>query len=251
MRWILLPLLTTAVGCAAGEIDDNDDGDRTSTIAPPPPSLPPDAPSTASTAPSGPATAEAPPAQPAPADPSPPAIASKKAEVTYYYVAERPEGDPDHVAIKDCDGALLTMASKTFHAAVEMERTARATSPTGKRITFNDVGGCFRVLDAKYPWGIGVTSKTEGAYPLIPFRSIAVDPAVFTLGKWYFVRELVGKKTPSPSVFTHDGCVRAVDVGSAIKGAHIDFFTGNAAARASFTMENVTVEDAAGRCPAS
>lgn len=240
-----------------GEIDDNDDGDRTSTIAPPPPSLPPDAPSgastapTASTAPSEPQTAEAPPSQP-PADPAPPAIASKKAELTYYWVAERPDGDPDHVAIKDCDGAILTMASKTFQAAVEMERTARATSPTGKRITFNDVGGCFRVLDpTKYPWGIGVTSKTEGAYPLIPFRSIAVDPTVFTLGKWYFVPELVGKKTPSPSVFTHDGCVRAVDVGGAIKGAHIDFFAGTEAARASFTLNNVTLEDAAGRCPAS
>lgn len=240
MRWILGALLSTAVGCTAGEIEDPElDDPRTPSQIPPEPSVLPDAPSSSAAAS---APAETPPSE------APPAAASKKVELTYYWVAERPAGDPDEVAIKDCDGALLTMASTEFHAAVEMERTARATSPSGKRITFNDVGGCFRVLDAKYPWGIGVTSKTEGAFPLIPHRSIAVDPTVFVIGRWYYVPELAGKSTPSPSVFTHDGCVRAVDVGGAIKGSHIDFFVGTEAARASFKMTTVTMEEAAGRC---
>jgi 3D (Asp-Asp-Asp) domain-containing protein len=196
----------------------------------------------ASTAPSEEATAPPPAGVPAAEKPA------QVAAVTYYWVAERPEGDPDELSILDCDGALLTRASKEFHAEVEMQRTARAISPAGKRIIFNDVGGCFRTLDAKYPWGVGLTSATEGAYALVPFRSIAVDPSIFTIGKWYFLPELVGKKTPSPSVFVHDGCVRAVDVGGAIKGNHIDFFVGNESARAGFAMDEATLEDAAGRC---
>ncbi len=240
--------MTTAVGCTTGEIDDSDlDEPKTPSLTPPPPSVLPDPPSSASSS-AGPSESAPPPeSEPAAA----PAPAGKSVELTYYWVAERPEGDPDHVRINDCDGALLTWASKEFHAAVEMERTARAISPSGKKITFNDVGGCFRVLDAKYPWGIGVTSKTEGPYALVPFRSIAVDPTVFVIGRWYYVPELVGKTTPSPSVFTHDGCVRAVDVGGAIKGAHIDFFLGDATARPSFKLNTVTLEEAGTRCGAA
>jgi 3D (Asp-Asp-Asp) domain-containing protein len=220
MKAIVVAVLAMAVGCTMGDMDDGE----------------PRAPSKALGFAPSPEASRTP--------------AGKSVELTYYWVAERPAGDPDDVRINDCDGALLTWASHDFHAAVEMERTARATSPSGAKITFNDVGGCFRVLDAKYPWGIGVTSKTEGAYPLVPFRSIAVDPTVFVIGRWYYVPELAGKKTPSPSVFTHDGCVRAVDVGGAIKGAHIDFFVGDESARASFELDAVTLEEAGTRCGA-
>jgi 3D (Asp-Asp-Asp) domain-containing protein len=236
MRGFLGVVLTTAMGCTVGEIDGTDDDDsRRSTLAPPPPETPSQ--SGASTAPTDPAASP----DGAPELQTPAHVAA----VTYYWVAERPADDPDELSILDCDGAVLTRASKEFEAEVEMQRTARAISPAGKRITFNDVGGCFRTLTSQYPWGIGVTSPTEGPYALVPFRSIAVDPSLFTLGKWYFVRELVGKTTPRPSVFIHDGCVRAVDVGGAIKGDHIDFFVGNQSARASFTMDEATLEDGA------
>ena len=89
------------------------------------------------------------------------------------------------------------------------------------------------------------------------FRSIAVDPSVLKLGKWYYIKELDGVTMPSPaSGLLHDGCVRAMDVGGAINGKHIDFFVGYYSAYQSLidgtsTMggrESITLYDGASKC---
>lgn len=69
-------------------------------------------------------------------------------------------------------------------------------------------------------WGIGAHHSA----PLYPFFTCAVDPHVFPLGSTLYVPGLVGVQLPTGQ--THNGYLWAIDVGGAIKGAHIDFFTG-------------------------
>jgi 3D (Asp-Asp-Asp) domain-containing protein len=80
------------------------------------------------------------------------------------------------------------------------------------------MGTCFKTLDgAEDPLGVGVQSR-----PLVPFRSIAVDPKMIPIGAPVYVPELVGIPMPDGSV--HDGCLRADDMGGAIKNGKLDFF---------------------------
>lgn len=79
-------------------------------------------------------------------------------------------------------------------------------------------GTCFTQVDAaEFPFGRGA-----GMRALIPFKSVAVDPRVVRLGEPLYLPELDGVQLPDGSI--HDGCVRADDVGGAIKRRHLDFF---------------------------
>jgi 3D (Asp-Asp-Asp) domain-containing protein len=80
------------------------------------------------------------------------------------------------------------------------------------------MGTCFRTLDiAQHPLGTGVQSR-----PLVPFRSVAVDARYIPIGATLWVPELVGIELPDGS--KHDGCLRADDMGGAIKEHKLDFF---------------------------
>lgn len=79
-------------------------------------------------------------------------------------------------------------------------------------------GTCFEQLDvAEFPFGRGA-----GQRPLVPFKSVAVDPRVVPLGEPLYIPELDGLALPDGSI--HDGCVRADDTGGGIKGRKLDFF---------------------------
>lgn len=79
-------------------------------------------------------------------------------------------------------------------------------------------GTCFEQLDiTDFPFGRGA-----GKRPLIPFKSVAVDPRVVRLGEPLYVPEFDGMPLPDGSI--HDGCVRADDTGGGIKGRKLDFF---------------------------
>jgi 3D (Asp-Asp-Asp) domain-containing protein len=79
-------------------------------------------------------------------------------------------------------------------------------------------GTCFQQIDpVEYPFGRGAGSRT-----LLPFKSVAVDPRLIRLGEPLYLPELDGIRLPDGSI--HDGCVRADDVGGAIKKRHLDFF---------------------------
>jgi 3D (Asp-Asp-Asp) domain-containing protein len=79
-------------------------------------------------------------------------------------------------------------------------------------------GTCFEQLDiSDYPFGRGA-----GQRPLIPFKSVAVDPRVIRLGEPLYIPEFDGIVLPDGSI--HDGCVRADDTGGGIKGRKMDFF---------------------------
>ena len=79
-------------------------------------------------------------------------------------------------------------------------------------------GTCFEQLDIReHPFGRGA-----GTRPLIPFKSVAVDPRVIKIGEPLYVPEFDGLLLPDGSI--HDGCVRADDTGGGIKKRKMDFF---------------------------
>src|SRR5262249_61271131 len=79
-------------------------------------------------------------------------------------------------------------------------------------------GPCFEQLEAPAsPFGRGA-----GQRPLIPFKSVAVDPRVIPLGEPLYIPEFDGMVLPDGSI--HDGCVRADDTGGGIKGPQLGFF---------------------------
>ncbi|MGZ3420605.1 MAG: 3D domain-containing protein [Polyangiales bacterium] len=164
-------------------------------------------------------------------------------KLTYYVVSQRPDNDPDQVDIVDCDGKLLTKASTAWRDDAQMQGTARYKGTDGRMHTINDGSGCWITLPDSLQWGLGVDDpKTNQAFALSPFRSIAIDRKVLSLGDWYYVKELDGVALPAPSEGTvHDGCVRAVDVGPAIVGNHIDFFSGLFSAYQSLIKGNSTM----------
>jgi 3D (Asp-Asp-Asp) domain-containing protein len=80
------------------------------------------------------------------------------------------------------------------------------------------VGTCFKTLTlSEHPLGAGVQGRK-----LEPFRSIAVDPRYIPIGAPVYIPELVGVMMPDGT--RHDGCLRADDMGGAIKEHKIDFF---------------------------
>jgi 3D (Asp-Asp-Asp) domain-containing protein len=89
----------------------------------------------------------------------------------------------------------------------------------------------FVKVPADAPDGLG----DKAYYRLVPFRTVAVDRAVFPAivgGKRvhhvFYIPALRGKPFSGPNGETlqHDGYVLAADKGGAIKGNHIDVFTG-------------------------
>lgn len=179
-------------------------------------------------------------------------------QLTYYDISVRPQGDPDETDLYDCDGNWLTSASWNWADDAWTQGTARFTDSSGKKVTINDGQGCWVVLPTSQRWGLGVENPATGnIFALKPFRSIAVDPGTLTIGKWYYVKELDGARMPSPSTgMVHDGCVRAMDVGPAINGRHIDFFVAYFSAYQTLIdgdttmggLESITLYDGAAKC---
>lgn len=162
---------------------------------------------------------------------------------TYYWIAQRPVGDPNQVTLRDCAGAFLTYASYAWRDQVKMEMTGRFTKSDGTKVTFNDANGCWKKMTSAYTWGMGVPSPTTNiSYKLRPFRSIAVDRNTLSIGKWYYIKELDGVQMPYPvSTMRHNGCVRAVDIGYGVFGNHIDFFAGLKSAYGKLVNSSTTI----------
>lgn len=176
-----------------------------------------------------------------------------EARITFYWVAY--EGDylctsPD-TQLGTCAGDPIAMVCPDFASAARLEGTARLLD--GRMINIGGcscAGGfdCFVVLDTEtYPWGMGNRSN-----PLEPFVSVAVDTDVIASGTVLYSPDVDGIALPEAmGGGTHDGCLRADDVGGGITGMHIDFF---AALREYYTEldplipENVTLYTDSPRC---
>lgn len=106
-------------------------------------------------------------------------------------------------------GGTVSFAKRDCSCAAECPRT-------GQRI-------CFDLLDkAQYPWGRGATGK-----PITPLLTVAVDSTVIPLGTPLYIPEYDGVAREPSGATQHDGCFLAEDRGLAVKGQHVDVFTGH------------------------
>ena len=118
-------------------------------------------------------------------------------------------------------GFFMQHVRETFAWALRLEGTAlmedgRVINYTGK--CPYGYGTCFEELDTHaHPFGRGA-----GMRPLIPFKSVAIDPKLVPIGEPLYIPEFDGLVLPDGSI--HDGCVRADDTGGGIKRKKMDFF---------------------------
>jgi len=105
-------------------------------------------------------------------------------------------------------GGTVSFAKRDCSCAAECPRT-------GQHI-------CFDLLDKQqFPWGRGATGK--GITPLV---TVAVDSTIIPLGTPLYIPEYDGLARDNSNTTKHDGCFMAEDRGLAVKGQHVDVFTG-------------------------
>ena len=106
-------------------------------------------------------------------------------------------------------GGTVSFAKRDCACAAECPRT-------GQHI-------CFDLLDkAQFPWGRGAMGKA-----ITPLVTVAVDSSVIPLGTPLYIPEYDGIARDLSGTTTHDGCFMAEDRGLAVKGKHVDVFTGH------------------------
>ncbi len=156
---------------------------------------------------------------------------------TYYYLAnEADHHTPADTPLLSGDCDILGDVPQAFHDDLCIEgsgilrdgrvvnyastctRECFAALTCGRRRKYKI---CYSVLDPqRYPWGMGVEGRA-----LEPDVSIAVDRRMIPIGTIIYLPELDGVIPPGRTE-PHNGCVRADDIGGAIKGNHIDIFAG-------------------------
>lgn len=144
---------------------------------------------------------------------------------TFYWVAmEEVEAAEKNKELKDMEGNVMARVTAKFDAAIRMEGTGKMLD--GRVLNFagrgpKEGGGLevrFLVCPPEAPYGYGLDF-----IPLVPFRSVAVDPNVVKIGTKIYIPKAKG--TPLPDGTLHDGYFMAVDIGSAIQNKRIDIFT--------------------------
>lgn len=146
----------------------------------------------------------------------------RSVRMTLYYLAAQKCPDAAQVGLPRCGGGSIASVSHAFKKSAALQGSAKLCD--GRVVGVRQTKPlCFVVVPENFPWGMTASGK-----PATPFRSIAVDPKLFPMGKWYYVPELDGLPLPAPAAGkVHDGCVRADDVGGAVKGETIDLFVGD------------------------
>lgn len=96
-----------------------------------------------------------------------------------------------------------------------------ALDPVGK--PWANALGRSRFKRSRGPYGEGA-----GDFDLVPYRTIAVDPATLPLGTVLYVPDARGAAVtlPDGTPVVHDGYFFAADTGGAIRQTHIDVFCG-------------------------
>lgn len=139
---------------------------------------------------------------------------------TYYYAIQEDDyaGQPKDTQVKSASGKVLVMVSAKYFKDLTMEGTGKLTD--GRVLNWaGRVNGEGRFRFSVNPDGDGV-----GACALVPFKSIAIDPAKIKLGSTVKIKESIGMKLPNGEI--HDGIWHAVDIGGAIKNDRVDLFIG-------------------------
>ena len=124
-------------------------------------------------------------------------------------------------------------------AAVIPNASNAATDPIGEVISKVSEAGANALkapellMRATYYYiggGVGRRGRDSMGCRVVPMRTMATDPRVVPKGSIVFIKETVG--LPMPGGGAHDGFWYASDVGGAIKGKHIDLYTGAGAGSA-------------------
>lgn len=135
--------------------------------------------------------------------------------------------------------------SDKFFCYAAMEGSVALRFKNGQTITYNYDGRGRRQLDCSIYFGgrfgssgevkfkVAYSKWGEGeqniGYALVPWRTIAVDSRHIPYGSVVYIPKAKGTTVtlPDGSKMVHDGYFFAGDKGGAIKGNHIDVFTGN------------------------
>ena len=135
--------------------------------------------------------------------------------ISFYWIVleENFSGTPD-TPIYTRDGRLIDKFPYRFVKELEREGTGKLRDG---RIINTDGKGTYKLTLA--PYGIGVSGQS-----LRPFKSVAVDKELIRIGTQLYIPYTDGIKLPDGTV--HQGFFYADDVGSAIRGNHIDIFVG-------------------------
>jgi 3D (Asp-Asp-Asp) domain-containing protein len=143
-------------------------------------------------------------------------------KVTYYWAVDEAEyptsrSSPLYLA----DGQLLGRFSSAFVKAFRVE--AAASLKDGRRISYLKRANRASVVDR---------FLGSGGHKLTELKSIAVDPRLIPLGSVVYIPQA---ENVSIAGQTLGGVFYAHDVGSAIKGKHIDIFVGRKQNMDAFT----------------
>lgn len=146
-----------------------------------------------------------------------------RAVVTYYWTineASSKYGGKPSTTLRDRRGKVIARTTMRFKRDLVMQgagwlRDGRTVVYWGK------VKGESRFMVSKAKFGVGSTGC-----PLIPLRTIAVDPKFVKLGTRIYIAQFDGVGLPDGT--KHDGMFIAADRGN-FRGAHIDIFAGDGA----------------------
>jgi 3D (Asp-Asp-Asp) domain-containing protein len=144
-------------------------------------------------------------------------------KMSFYWLAWESaySSEPYDVDIYTRQGFRIGRFPRTYVFELKMEGSGILRD--GRIINYDGVcrygvGTCFTELDPReHPLGKGGQQR-----PLLPFKSVAVDPRFVPLGTPLYLPELRGLQLPDGT--THDGCVRADDTGGNIRRRELDFF---------------------------
>jgi 3D (Asp-Asp-Asp) domain-containing protein len=175
-----------------------------------------------------------------------------KFKLTYYWVAQEGNGRKN-TTIRDKRYKPIAKVTRKFARRLRLEGSGQLRD--GRLVT--TAGGCkcgsacyWVAKDKKYRFGAGVSHR-----PLSPFRSIAVDTKLVSIGQTLYVPELDGLTMPGPAPyggFVHDGCLIADDRGGGVRGRKIDFFAARKSHYRSLFkrhgIKRITAFDGGNRC---
>ncbi|PRP96087.1 3D domain-containing protein [Enhygromyxa salina] len=171
-------------------------------------------------------------------------------DLTYYWVSHEADFDPPaSTTIGTCAGQRIATVPAGFARALKLEGSGKLLDDRVVNIGGCGCGDgydCFAVLDpARFVWGQGSRGNA-----LVPYLSIATDTSVLPFGTSVYAPGLDGVALPDGR--THDGCLRAADVGGGIEGTHVDWFVGlkgNYRQLDANVPERVELLEGGTRCP--
>lgn len=158
-----------------------------------------------------------------------------------YYFLPRVSSLSSGFALRNLAGTPLgPQLSRRDWCTSAMEGSVYVTSGPGAGKTYNyagtstsykvDCSAYFRIDVSRTKFRLAKGSYGDGVsnFVLVPYRTVAVDPATIPYGSVLYIPAARGTKLvlPSGSPVTHDGFFFAADTGGAIKGTHIDVFLG-------------------------